>query len=406
MVKILIERLGAGGDGVDASGVFAPFTLPGETVRGEIVAGRMPTPEIIANSPSRASPPCRHFGACGGCALQHGSDGFLAGWKRDLIAAALAARGFGAVEIRETVTSPPRSRRRATFTARRTKKTTLAGFHERGSDGVVPIEMCELLRPELLAALPAAKAAARLGASRKGEIRATATLSDGGVDLSIADAKALDGPALAAAARLAEEHDLARLAWNGETVVTRRPPSHSFGAASATPPPGGFLQATREGEAALLGAVREAVGDARRIVDLFAGCGTFSLPLAEGAEVSAFEGEAASVAALDAAWRGAPGLKRVAATTRDLFRRPLLTDELAAFDSAVIDPPRAGAAAQTEELVKGGPARIAAVSCTPATFARDARALVDGGYRLDWVLPIDQFRWAPHVELAAHFVRA
>lgn len=406
METIEIERLGAQGDGVSASGVFAPLTLPGETARGAVERGRMAAPEIVSRSPDRASPPCPHFGACGGCALQHASDAYLAGWKRDLIAAALAARGLTGVEMRETVTSPPRSRRRAAFAARRTKKTVVAGFHRRASDGIVALDACEVLRPELFAALPAIRDAARLGAPRKGAIRAVASVSEGGVDLSIEEAKALDGPGLAEAAGLAERHDLARLTWNGETVALRRPPAQRFGAALVSPPPGGFLQATREGEAALLSAVREAVGGARRIVDLFAGCGTFSLPLADGAEVTAVEGEAALTAALLAGWRDAQGLKQVRTETRDLFRRPLLAREMDAFDAAVIDPPRAGASAQTAELAKGGPPRIAAISCNPASFARDARMLVDGGYRLEWVLPVDQFRWSPHVELAALFRRS
>lgn len=405
MIRMRIEALGAQGDGVGEGGVFAPFSLPGEIVEGEAVDGRMAAPRIVEPSPDRQEPPCPHFGLCGGCALQHGRDAFIAAWKRDRIAEALAARGLTGVELRDTAISPPRSRRRAGFSARRTKKTVEVGFHERAGERIVPISSCEVLDPALLASLPAIEAAARLGASRKGAIRATATLSEAGIDLAVDDAKPLEGDALGAAADLAEAHDLARLAWNGDVVALRRSPVHRFGAALVAPPPGGFLQATVHGEAALLAAVREAIGAARQVVDLFAGAGAFTLPLAETAEVLGVEGDAAAVAAMLAGWRAAPGLKKVTGEARDLFRRPLLKPELAAFDAAVIDPPRAGAAAQTGTLAADGPPVIAALSCNPATFARDARLLVDGGYRLDWVLPIDQFRWSPHVELAARFSR-
>lgn len=405
METITIERLAAEGDG-EGGGVFAPFTLPGEVARGAVEAGRMAAPEILTASPHRRTPPCPHFGLCGGCNLQHAADGFLAGWKRDRIAAALSARGIEGVEIRETITSPPASRRRAGFAARRTKKTVIAGFHRRAGDDLVALESCAVIAPALFGALGAARAAARLGAARKGAIRAMATLSEGGVDLAIEDAKPLERAGLMAAAALAAEHDLARLSWNGDVVAERRRPAQRFGAALVTPPPGAFLQATAAGEAALLAAAEEAIGPkTRRIGDLFAGCGAFSLPLAARAEVLAVEGEQAMVDALAAGWRGATGLKKVVALRRDLFRRPLAGAELTALDAVVIDPPRAGAAAQSAELAAAGPPRIAALSCNPATFARDARTLIDGGYRLDWVQPVDQFLWSPHVELAAQFSR-
>ncbi|MFV0476165.1 MAG: class I SAM-dependent RNA methyltransferase, partial [Pikeienuella sp.] len=241
---------------------------------------------------------------------------------------------------------------------------------------------------------------------RQGASRAMATLAAGGVDLAVDEAQPLERPALVEAAALAPTQDLARLCWYGDVVAPRRPPAQRFGAALVVPPPGAFLQATAAGEAALLAAAREAIGPgARRIGDLFSGCGAFALPLAETMEVLAVEGEAAMVEALAAGWRGAAGLKKVVALRRDLFRRPLAGAELKALDAVVIDPPRAGASAQSEALAKNGPPRIAALSCNPATFARDARILIDGGYRLDWAQPVDQFRWSAHVELAAAFSR-
>ena len=409
MDQITIERLGALGDGVAQQGadaIFAPFTLPGDVVEGEIADGRMAAPRVITPSPQRQAAPCPHFGTCGGCAVQHGEDAFIAAWKRDQVIAALAHRGIEGVDVRETLTSPTRSRRRATFSARRTKKTVQIGFHAARSDTLIPIEVCEVLRPELLAAREAITDAVRIGGSRKGVMRATVTLTENGVDMSIDGGKPL-GDIWAAAAAMAEAHDLARLTWNGEPVVTRRPPTLPMGAAHVAPPPGGFLQATAEGEAALIACAVEALALPKRarIVDIFAGCGTFTLPFADRTEVHAVEGEKSLLHALSNGWRAVGGLAQVTTETRDLARRPLLAAEFKNFDAAIIDPPRAGAATQTEEIAKSELTKLASISCDPATFARDARTLLDAGWKLNWVQPVDQFRWSPHVELAAAFSR-
>lgn len=405
MEQITIERLAAQGDGTGA-GVFAPFTLPGDIVEGEVADGRMAAPRILTPSPHRQTPPCPHFGTCGGCSVQHGTDEFIAAWKRDQVIAALSHRGIEDVEVHETLTSPTRSRRRATFTARRTKKTVQVGFHAARSDTLVPIEVCEVLRPELLAARETIAEAARIGGSRKGVLRATVTLTENGIDMSIDGGKPLSD-IWAAAAAMAEAHDLARLTWNGEAVVSRRPPTLPMGKAHIAPPPGGFLQATAEGEAALIACATEALNLPKRarIVDLFAGCGTFTLPFADRIEVHAVEGEKSLLAALSAGWRAVGGLAKVTTEPRDLARRPLLAAEFKGYDAAIIDPPRAGAAAQTAEIAKSDLKRLAAISCEPATFARDARTLLDAGWSLDWVQPVDQFRWSAHVELAAAFSR-
>ena len=243
-----------------------------------------------------------------------------------------------------------------------------------------------------------------LGASRKGELSVTATLSEGGLDIAVSGGRALDGAFEAQLGQEAQRLNLARLTWEGEVIASVQPAVQRFGGAAVVPPPSAFLQATREGEAALLSAVQEIVGEARRVVDLFAGCGTFALPLAQHAEVHALEGEVAMMAALDRGWRGAQGLKKVSTETRDLFRNPVMAEDLR-YDAAVIDPPRAGAQAQTAELAASSVARIAFVSCNPVTFARDAKLLVDAGYRLDWVQVVDQFRWSSHVELVCAFLR-
>jgi 23S rRNA (uracil1939-C5)-methyltransferase len=384
---VTIERLGREGDGL-AGDLRLPFALPGE--RWQIGPGE---PLLLEPSPERVAPPCRHFGACGGCALQHASDAFLAAWKAGTIARALLARGLEA-PLRPTLTSPPRSRRRAVLAGRRTRKAVTLGFHARRSEALVDIAECHVLRPEIVAAKPALQRLAALGATRSAELRLTVTLGPAGLDVDAAGGRRLDAELASRLAATAEAADLARLAWDGEPVALRRPPFQAFGSARVVPPPGAFLPATAHGEAALLAAVREATAGATRIVDLFAGCGTFALPLAAAAEVRAVEADAAMLAALAAGWRQAPGLRRVETEARDLFRRPLVAAELARFDAAVIDPPRAGAEAQTRELARSRLARIAAVSCDPATFARDASLLAAAGFRLDWVQPVDQFRWS------------
>ena len=300
-------------------------------------------------------------------------------------------------------TSDAGTRRRAVLAVRRTKKGALAGFHGRASGVITEIPDCRLLDPALLAGLPLAEALAIAGASRKGELNVTLTKSDGGLDVAVEGGKPLDGPLQIALAQLAEQHDIARIAWSSETVAMRRPAAQSFGRVDVVPPPGAFLQATPEGEAALRADVLEIVRDARRVADLFAGCGTFALPLAEKAEVHAVEGSADMIRAMDRGWRETQGLKRVTGEARDLFRRPLLADELARFDAVVIDPPRAGAEAQIAELASALVPLIAHVSCNPLTFARDARRLCDAGYRLNRLRVVDQFRWSVHTELVAAF---
>lgn len=403
-MRLVVERLGHLGDGIAPGPVFVPMALPGEEVEGEVVCGRMVDAKIVTPSPDRVKPACPHYRACGGCGLMHASDGFVAGWKADVVRTALAAQGLGA-PFRPVVTSPPHSRRRATLSGRRTKKGALVGFHGRASGTIVEIAGCRLLDPALMAALPILTEVTTLGASRKGEVALTVTVTEGGLDLAVMDGKPLDQSLFSALATLAERAGLARIVWNGEPVVSRHPAAQRFGAARVVPPSGAFLQATGAGETALVGAVREAVGTAKKIADLFAGAGTFSLPLADRAEVHAVEGEAAMLAALDAGWRQTAGLHRVTTEARDLFRRPLLPDELSRFETVVIDPPRAGAEAQARTLAGSSVRVIAAVSCHPVTFARDARILSDAGFAIDWVQVVDQFRWSPHVELVTRFSR-
>ena len=302
------------------------------------------------------------------------------------------------------MTSPVQSRRRATFAVRRTKKGALWGFHARGSDTVVAVPECQLVLPEILQIDALMNDLAKIGGSRKGEMSVNVTLSEVGLDVFVSGGKPLDETLTIGLSGVVEAHKLARLTWDDEIIGMRNPPYQKFGAGKVAPPPGAFLQATVHGQDALTAAVKEAVSGEKG-VDLFAGCGTFTLPLAEHYEMIALESEKPMIAALDRGWREAKGLKKIEAVARDLFRRPFLPDELAKLDFAVLDPPRAGAEAQVAELAKSEVAQIAYVSCNPVTFARDAKVLINAGYVLDWVQVVDQFRWSSHVELAAKLSR-
>ncbi len=397
-----INRLGHQGDGIGDGPIFAPRTLPGEVIRGHLVGTVLSDIRVVTPSQHRVAPPCRHYNSCGGCQLQHASDRFVERWKREIVRSALKSHGLEP-DFHPSHTSPARARRRATLAARRTKKGATVGFHAGGATMITPIPDCRLLHRDILESIPFAEVLAQTGASRKATLAVTVTVSDEGPDVSVIGGKPLDGVLRQSLARVAQLHNVARLAWDGEVIAMSAPPAQKFGPAKVVIPPGAFLQATSEGEMALVAAVCEIARGAGHIADLFAGCGTFSLPLARIGEVLAVEGDAQMVQALDRGWRNCPGLKRVTATARDLFRRPLPADELARFGAVILDPPRAGAAAQVAELAKAKPARIAYVSCNPVTFARDARVLADAGYVLDRVQVVDQFRWSVHTELVAAF---
>jgi 23S rRNA (uracil1939-C5)-methyltransferase len=404
-VIVTIERLGHLGDGIAAGPVFVTGVLPGEVVEGTLDGDRLTDPKIVTPSPDRVKPPCRHARTCGGCQLQHASDGFVAGWKQQVVETALAGQGLSA-PFRPVVTSPAQTRRRATLSGRRTKGGVLIGFHARASETLVAVPDCQLLHPALKSALPGLEALVTLGGSRTTELSLQITGTRGGVDVVVTGGKPLDAALRLELARVVEAQGFSRLTWGGETVALRDRPALSFGAVTVVPPAGAFLQATAEGEAALLAGVRAALGVQKRVVDLFCGVGTFALPLAAEMEVHAVEGEKPMIAALDLAARHAQGLRKLTTEARDLFRRPLEPDELKGVTGAVIDPPRAGAEAQVAALARSTVPVIAAVSCNPVTFARDARVLVGAGYSLDWVQVVDQFRWSTHVELVARFSRA
>jgi len=397
---LTIAALTQTGLGRADDGSLHPRVLPGE----EIELKDDGSVRIVTPGTDRVAPPCRHFKSCGGCAMQHASDAFVAGWKAGILSSALAAQGLDPA-IARNETSPPESRRRAKLTGRRTKKGAFVGFHAARSDEVVAIPDCRILTPGLRAAFPGFEVLARLAATRSTDAELHVTETETGADVLITSPRDLDRNLRETLPAIARDHGIARITWNGEPVATLSPPVIRLSGIEVAPPPGAFLQATAHGEAVLAAEVCRIVSGAARVADLFSGCGTFGLPLARKAVVHAVEGDERLLTALDRAWRGATGLKTISVEARDLFRRPLLPDELHGFDAVVIDPPRAGAEAQIAELARGGPDVIAMVSCNPVTFARDARALVTAGYRMEQPVLVDQFRWSAHLEISCGFFR-
>ncbi|NNE80522.1 MAG: class I SAM-dependent RNA methyltransferase [Silicimonas sp.] len=403
-MQVTVERLGHLGDGIADGPVYSARMLPGEVIEGDVEGNRMAAPRILRPAETRVSAPCRHYKGCGGCALQHATDKFVQDWKVGVVRTALSAVGIEAW-VRRVHTSPPASRRRATFAGRRTKSGASVGFHAPASDIIRAVPDCLLVTQSLRSAMPFLEDIVEAGASRKGEIRLLATETGSGIDLDAQGGKPLTKELHTRLASLADKANLARLTWNDEPVATFRPPFQMFGTVRVVPPPGSFLQATVEGEAALRNSVEDALDGSGPVLDLFSGCGTFALPLAKTRPVHSVEDNAEMLAALDMGWRQGDGLSAVTTERRDLFRRPLTPDEMAPFSGVVIDPPRAGAERQMIELAQSDVSRIAFVSCNPSTFARDAALLVQAGYKLEWIDVVDQFRWSPHVELAAAFVR-
>lgn len=400
-----IAEVGGRGDGVAVGGqgpIYAPMALPGERVRARLVGDRAEILEWQAESAERQTPACKHFGACGGCQLQHWADAPYLAWKREQVVRALERRGI-ATEVGPAIAAWGEGRRRAAFHASRAGGRLVFGFIARGGARIEPISDCPVLAPALIAALPALERIARLFARDRGEITLSCLASDTGVDCDIKGASGADRSIREAVAAAGEA--FARLSLNGEPLLAHRAPLLRVGSAVIAPPPGAFTQPTAAGEAALAAHVGAALTGARRIADLFCGMGTFALRLAAQSEVDAYDSEAEMLAALRAAADGAPGLKPIRTTRRDLLRTPLAALELKRCDAIVFDPPRAGARLQALEIAKSKAERVAAVSCDAATFARDARALIDGGFALHDVAVVDQFRWSAHVEIVGAFVR-
>ncbi len=409
-MQVAVESIGMRGDGiavVDGVPYYIPGTAPGDVV--DIIRGSKRDDGYTATvstshtpGPDRTEPACRHFGTCGGCTLQHITPGAVADIKRDQISLTLARHGFQDIPIRETIAIPPGERRRVRFSMHK-KRGVAFGFNANRSNDVIDIAECPAARPEIAKLIPDLKAlAARTPAlGRRAEFIVTAT--DTGIDILLRPSKRKN-PGMderVALAAFAERHDIARIGWDGpigyEPLAARRAPTITFGKTRLAMPPDAFLQPSQGGERAIVKAVCDAAAGARKITDLYAGCGALSFPLSALGPVQAYEGNEDMVQAIRYAAAGQP----VAAEIRDLARRPLSPDELKRFDTIVFDPPRAGAREQAGTIALSAAQTVIAVSCNPATLARDLRTLVTGGYRIESIQPIDQFPWSAHVEAVA-----
>ncbi|MEK9969867.1 MAG: class I SAM-dependent RNA methyltransferase [Ferrovibrio sp.] len=424
-VEGVIERMGGQGHGVldrDGERFYVPFTVPGDRIaakvgekRGDGFAASLSVLE--AEGPDRVEAPCPHFQSCGGCTLQHWSDMAYRAWKRDKLAAALARREIHDVTIGDLLPVPDSSRRRAEFITRRVKDKVLAGFHEAQSRKIVDLQECLVLKPELLALLPQLRAMMLPVLGDGWAVDLKVTVTETGADVLITGklkmrvqerielSKAAKATGLARLSARFDERSDPELLYQGA-----EPPRVRFGNTAVTLAPGGFLQATAEAEQAMADIALDALQDAKRVADLFSGCGAFALRLAEaGKTVWAVDADRPAIAALTAAARSA-NVSRLTATARDLERQPLARNELKKLDAVLLDPPRAGAKAQVQQIAETAktgeaPGLIVMASCDPSSFARDARVLLDAGYRIEKAVPIDQFRWSPHLEIVSVFRR-
>jgi 23S rRNA (uracil1939-C5)-methyltransferase len=409
---LVIDHVGHFGDGVvlaEGQNVYVPYTLGGETVEVGPVPGHHPDRRRLLGveraSPERIPAFCPHFTVCGGCAIQHWETEHYRAWKRDLVVEMLAQAKLDC-EVHPLIDAHGLGRRRMTLHARiGTHEVLKVGFTAAGSHDIIPIDRCPILAPGLSGALDAAWALAEplISTGKPLDIQITAT--DSGLDIDVRGSGPLPTKLIATLSRIAEQHRLARLTRHGELVLMRTPPTITVGTAQVTLPPGSFLQATAAGEETLAALVADHCERGKHVADLFCGVGPFALRLAAKSRISAFDSDAGAVAALQKAATSTSGLKPLKAEARDLFRRPLMPQELRDYDTVVFDPPRQGAQAQVTQLAASKVAMVVAISCNVTTFARDAKILIDGGYAIEGVTPVDQFRHTPHVELVARFVR-
>ena len=400
MIKSIILTLNSRAEGVTADGTRVPRALPGE----EIALGKENKFKIILPSKDRITPVCAHYKGCGGCSMQHATQSFIKDWKSNIIKSCLSARGLKTI-IKPILTSKTNSRRRVTLHGMKTKKSVTVGFFKRNTHELISTPSCELVNPEILSAFSLFEEITLIGATRKSIIEISVTVSKEGLDLNILNGKKLDNQSIMKITGLCESFNIARITWNEDLLANFLNPTIVFQGIAITPPPNAFLQATEQGQEILITNAMLSVFDSDKVIDLFSGCGTFTLPAAKRSEVLAIDKTKSMLTAIDQAWRETTGLKKVTSRSQDLFKEPVGKEELNSFDAAIIDPPRVGAEAQSHELAKSHIKRISSVSCNPRTFSRDAKILVDSGFKLDWVQPIDQFLWSSHIELVAQFSR-
>lgn len=404
--RIIIDHVGQRGDGVsiDHPPLYVPFALPGEIVETESREGKCHLIQIDQPSPERIAPFCSYFTRCGGCTIQHWQPTPYQAWKRQIVIDTLRQSKID-VPVDQIVDAHGAGRRRVTLHARYKDDETQVGFTEAASHAIVAIEACPILDPALSGALNAARAIADLLKPMAKPLDIQVTAADNGLDIDIRGSGPISTALISKLSALSTAHKLARLTRHGELVLMRAPPMVTIGTASVALPPGSFLQATAAGEDALAAIVLQHCKGAKTIMDLFCGIGPFALRLATKAKVHALDSDAKAIGSLQQAIKDTKGLKPIRAEARDLFRRPFVAQELRDIDAVVFDPPRAGAQAQAERLAASKVPLVVAVSCNVQTFARDAKILIDGGYKLRNITPVDQFRHTPHIELVARFTR-
>jgi 23S rRNA (uracil1939-C5)-methyltransferase len=409
--QLVIDHVGHRGDGVaraDGRSVYVPYALGGEIVEVEPADGHAERRHLLGiaqASTERIAPFCRYFGSCGGCAIQHWQIDAYRAWKRRIVTDTLKQSGIEC-EVGDIADAHGAGRRRITIHARRGGDGELrVGFAAAGSHAIVAIDHCPILDPALHGAFDASRALADVLKPSNKPLDIQITATDSGLDIDLRGSGPLSAAMISTLSRVAQQHRLARLTRHGELVLMRQPPVVTIGAARVTLPPGSFLQATVAGEETLAALVADRCKGAKHIADLFCGVGPFALRLAAKSRISAFDGDAGAVTALQKAATSTSGSKPLIAETRDLFRRPLMPQELRDYDVVVFDPPRQGAQAQVTQLAASKVPAVVAVSCNVTTFARDAKILIAGGYKIEGVTPVDQFRHTPHIELVARFSR-
>lgn len=402
-VELHVTAMGWRGEGIashDGKPVFVPFALPSETVRATLDGTRARIVEIVSPSPARAEPFCRHHGTCGGCQLQHWREADYRAWKVSLVEAALASHGIAA-NLRTLIDAHGAGRRRVSLHVRRKEGTVTAGFILARSHTLLDLDHCPVLVPALEKCFDLGRAIGKV----LGDCDVALTAVNEGLDGAVRAERRIATAEHGKLAGLTRHLGLARFTVNSEVIAAPAIPHVRMGKALVPLPPGSFLQATEAGEEALAQLVLAGLGKAKRVADLFSGCGPFTFRIAGQSRVTAFDSDRAAIAALNAAARATPGLKPITAETRDLFRAPLVATELKDFDAVVFDPPRAGAETQARQLAKSVVKTVIAVSCDPTSFARDAAILIEGGYELGDVTAVDQFKWTSHVETVAVFRR-
>lgn len=419
--SVMIDKVGAQGDGVgmyENMPVYVPMTVAGDAVTVRVKERKKSgiDAELVSidkPSKNRREPPCKHFGECGGCQLQHLDNDFYAAWGRERLLFALKQHGFEDIHVKEPVISSVYSRRRVAFKALKTIDGLIIGFSQKHSHRIIDIQECYIASGAIMALLPDLRRLLIDVLPQKGLATLHITEASNGLDVLIDCSLELDLNARERLVSFADQHDIAALHWQNNSfldpVAIRRAPTMSLGGVDVPLPSAGFIQATAEGEVALVSAVTAACDGFARVADLFCGLGTFTFPLAANHQVLAVEGAKTAIESLEAgrnaAQRTGPKLKQIVTRHRDLFRRPLTADEFSGFDAVVIDPPRAGALTQMQQLANSGVKRVVSVSCNPNTFARDARILAEGGFTLERILPVDQFLWSSHMELVGVFTK-